>query len=135
MDILQQCQIWNENNEQKKLIETIENLPVNEHTAEIDSELAKAYIAIADASEKELYIRAIELLKPYENQMQDDHCWNYRLACSYYYLNEWSLALRYFKNALKARSGDEDTQENIEECIGHLSLPIFKENFTKKYFF
>ena len=132
MDILKQCQKWNENNQYQKLIETIENIPVNEHTAEIDSELAKAYIAIADASEKELYIRAIELLKPYEEQMHDDHCWNYRLACAYYYLEEWSLALKYFKNALKARPGDEDTQENINECIGHLSLPIFKKNFRER---
>lgn len=132
MDILKQCQKWNENNQYQKLIETIENLPVNEHTAEIDSELAKAYIAIADASEKELYIRAIELLKPFEEQMHDDHCWNYRLACAYYYLEEWSLALKYFKNALEARPGDEDTQENINECIGHLSLPIFKKNFRER---
>ena len=55
MELLKQCQKWNENKEYQKLIDALENIPAEERTPEIDSELAKAYIAIADIGEREPY--------------------------------------------------------------------------------
>ena len=48
MELLEQCRKWNENKEYQKLIDALENISADERTPEMDSELAKAYIAIAD---------------------------------------------------------------------------------------
>lgn len=69
MDILQQCQIWNENNEHKKIIDALESISGDKRTPEIDSELARAYANAADPYEpegREMLKRAVTLLKPHE---------------------------------------------------------------------
>lgn len=55
MDLLQQCRQWFEQNEIQKVIDALEAIPAGERTPELDSELAKAYIAVADAGEREPY--------------------------------------------------------------------------------
>ncbi len=132
MELLEQCQKWNENKEYQKLIDALEKIPAEEHTPEVDSELAKAYIAIADIGEREPYEKALELLAPHEEYFAEDHCWNYRIASAYYYLDEEGSALHYFERALEARPGDEDTQEYIDDCRRRLSLPRFEKNFRER---
>ena len=114
MDLLKQCQIWNEKEEYQKLIDAVEIIAEEEHTPQIDSELAKAYIAAADIGERKPYERALELLKPYEEVLGEDHCWNYRIASAYYYLAEEGPALHYFEKALECRPWDKDTQEYVD---------------------
>ena len=46
MDLLKQCQQWFEQDEAQKVIDTLEAIPAEERTPELDSELAKAYIAV-----------------------------------------------------------------------------------------
>ena len=132
MELLKQCQQWFEQNEIQKVIDALEAIPAGERTPELDSELAKAYIAIADIGEREPYEKALELLAPHEEYFVGDHCWNYRIASAYYYLNEEGPALRYFEKALKARPGDKDTQEYIDDCRRRLSLPRFEKNFRER---
>ena len=132
MDLLQQCRQWFEQNEIQKVIDTLEAIPAGERTPELDSELAKAYIAAADAGEREPYEKALELLAPHEEHFAGDHCWNYRIACAYYYLDEEGPALRYFEKALEARPGDKDTQEYIDDCRHRLALPRFTKNFRER---
>ena len=132
MDLLQQCQKWLEDEEYQKIKDTLEAIPIEERTPEIDSELARAYIAGADVAERESFEKALELLAPHEAYFADDHCWNYRIASAYYYLDQEGLALRYFEKALKARPGDEDTQEYIDDCRRRLSLPRFSKNFRER---
>ena len=40
MTLLEQCQIWHKNDEYQKIIDTLEAIPAQERTAEMDSELA-----------------------------------------------------------------------------------------------
>ncbi len=40
--------------------------------------------------------RALDLLRPYEETLKDDHCWNFRMAYAYYYLDQEGPALPYF---------------------------------------
>lgn len=94
--------------------------------------MAKAYIAIADIGKNELFEKALELLAPHEEYFKEDHCWNYRIASAYYYLNEEGPALKYFEKALKARPGDKDTQEYIDDCRNRLALPRFEKNFRER---
>ena len=132
MDLLKQCQQWFEQDEAQKVIDTLEAIPAEERTPELDSELAKAYIAIAEIGEREPYEKALELLAPHEEYFTEDHCWNYRIALAYYCLDEEGPALRYFEKALKARPGDKDTQEYIDDCRRRLSLPRFEKNFRER---
>ena len=132
MELLEQCRKWNENKEYQKLIDDLENISADERTPEMDSELAKAYIAIADIGEREPYEKALELLEPHEEYFSEDHCWNYRIASAYYYLDEEGPALHYFEKALEARPGDEDTQEYIDDCRRRLALPRFEKNFRER---
>ena len=132
MDLLKQCQQWFEQDEAQKVIDTLEAIPAEERTPELDSELAKAYIAIAEIGDREPFEKALELLTPHEAYFAGDHCWNYRIASAYYYLDEEGPALRYFEKALKARPGDKDTQEYIDDCRRRLSLPRFEKNFRER---
>ena len=132
MDLLKQCQQWFEQNEIQKVIDALEAIPAGERTPELDSELAKAYIAVAHIGEREPFEKALELLAPHEEYFAEDHCWNYRIALAYYCLDEEGPALRYFEKALKARPGDKDTQEYIDDCRRRLSLPRFEKNFRER---
>ena len=132
MDLLQQCQKWLEDEEYQKIKDTLEAIPIEERTPEIDSELARTYIAGADAAERESFEKALELLAPHEAYFAEDHCWNYRIASAYYYLDQEGPALCYFGKALEARPGDEDTLEYIDDCRRRLSLPRFSKNFRER---
>lgn len=132
MELLEQCQQWFEQDEAQKVIDALEAIPAGERTPELDSELAKAYIAIADIGDREPFEKALELLAPHEEYFAGDHCWNYRIASAYYYLDEEGPALRYFEKALEARPGDNDTQEYIDDCRRRLSLPRFEKNFRER---
>ena len=59
MDLLKQCQKWFEQDEAQKVIDTLEAIPAEERTPELDSELAKAYIAVADIGEREPFEKAL----------------------------------------------------------------------------
>ena len=132
MELLEQCQQWFEQDEAQKVIDTLEAIPAEERTPELDNELAKAYIAVAHIGEREPFEKALELLAPHEAYFAGDHCWNYRIASAYYYLDEEGPALRYFEKALEARPGDNDTQEYIDDCRRRLSLPRFEKNFRER---
>jgi hypothetical protein len=135
MDILQQCQKWHEEDKYQKIIDALEAIPAKERTPEMDSELARAYNNLADPYKpggKEMLKKAIALLKPHEEYFKGDHCWNFRMGYSYYYLDQEGRALPYFRKALEARPGDKDTQELIDECESRISLPRFSECFRKR---
>ena len=113
MELLEQCQKWNENDEYQKIIDALEAIPAGERTPELDSELARAYNNLAQPGDRELFEKAIALLEPHEEYFQGDHCWNFRMGYAWYYLDQEGPALRYFEQAPKARPGDGDTQESV----------------------
>ena len=133
MDILEQCQKWNENNEHHKIIEALEG--IEERTPEMDSQLARAYNNEADHRTPEgraMPKKAIALLKPHEEYFEGDYYWNFRMGYSYYYLDQEGRALRYFEKALEARPDDEDTMQLIDGCKKGISLPQFSECFRER---
>ena len=132
MTLLDQCKIWNENDEYQKIIEALEAVPAQERTPEMDSELARAYNNQAAPGDRELFRKAIALLKPHEAYFAGDYCWNFRMGYSYYYLDQEGRALPYFQAALEARPGDGDTQEFIEWCQKGVALPRFSECFRER---
>ena len=135
MDILKQCQKWHEESKQHKIIDALEAIPAEEHTPEMDSELARAYNNLADPHKptcKEMLKKALALLKPHEEYFEDDYYWNFRMGYSYFYLDQEGRALRYFEKALEVRPGDDDTKEFIDRCKQGISLPQFWECFRDR---
>lgn len=132
MTLLEQCQSWHETEEYQKIIDALEALPAEERTPEIDSELARAYNNLAEADDKELFQKAVQLLNPHEEYFAGDHCWNFRIGYAYFYLDKEYLALPYFEKALEALPGDEDTQQFIDKCRKLLSLPHFSQTFRQR---
>ena len=132
MTLLEQCERWNRDGEYQKIIDALEAIPARERTPEMDSELARAYNNLAGPGDKELFQKAIDLLKPHEEYFRGDHRWNFRMGYAWYYLDQEGPALRYFEQALEARPGDEDTQELIDDCRSRLALPRFEKPFRER---
>lgn len=132
MELLEQCRLWFEQEGYQKVIDALEAIRAEDRTPEMDSELAKAYIAAADIGDRASYEKAIELLAPHEEHFKGDHCWNYRMGAAYYYLDQEGPALRYFEKALEARPGDQDTLGNIDDCRNRLALPRFENDFRAR---
>ena len=61
MDLLKQCQQWFEQDEAQKVIDTLEAIPAEERTPELDSELARAYNNLAQPWDRGLFEKAIAL--------------------------------------------------------------------------
>ena len=129
MTLLEQCQVWHENEEYQKIIAEIEALPAEERSPELDSELARAYNNAADASDRAYFEKAIGLLAPHANYFAGDHLWNFRMGYAYYYLDREDRALPHFEAALAALPGDADTKSMIAYCHKDLSLPLFQRPF------
>ena len=127
MELLEQCQIWNENDEYQKIIDALEAVPAGERTPEMDSELARAYNNLAELGDRELFKKAIALLAPHEEYFEGDHCWNFRMGYSYYYLDQEGRALPYFRKALEARPGDEDMTAQEAQTANLIDEVVEKE--------
>ena len=61
MELLEQCQKWNENSEFQKIINILEAVPAGKRTPELDSELARAYNNLAQPWDRGLFEKAIAL--------------------------------------------------------------------------
>ena len=121
MELLEQCKTWNDDGEYESVVDALEILPENARTPEMDSELARAYNNLGEPGEYKLFAQALELLKPHEEYFRGNHKYYFRLAYSYYYLDEDGLALHYFKKALDSKPGDSDTIEMMTSCADMLS--------------
>lgn len=132
MDILNQCQKWHEKGQYQKIIDALEAIPAEEHTPEMDSELARAYNNLAVPEDRELYQKALSLLKPHADYFAEDYRWSFRMGYSYYYLDQEGRALPYFRKALEKLPGDEDTQKLIDACESLITLPQFSECFRER---
>lgn len=131
MNLLNQCQLWTDRGEDRKIVEAIEAIPEAERTPDILSELARAYNNLADGNPA-LYERALSLLLPLEETLKDDYRWNFRVGYAYYYLDEEGPALAHFRKALAARPGDEDAEWFVRECGQRLVAPLFERPFRTR---
>ena len=104
MELLEQCQKWNDNSEFQKIINILEAVPAGIRTPELDSELARAYNNLAQPGDRGLFEKAIALLEPHEEYFRGDHCWNFRMGYAWYYLDQEGPALRYFEHTSRVPS-------------------------------
>lgn len=132
MTLLEQCRIWHLNGEFQKIADAIEAIPKAEWTPDMVSELARAYNNIAEVGDHATFEHVVELLLSVENELHDDHLWNFRLGYAYFYLDREGEALESFQRALQLLPDAEDTKEMIRRCQKSLALPRFPKNFRTR---
>ena len=150
MTLLEQCQKWFKEGEVDKIEEVVMSLSEEERTPELLSELGRVWIyRSADSMiEEECCNRAIEILKPLEQDLSDNHNYQYRMGMAYEGLQQYQPAKAHFEKALELLPDDEDTIAMIELCdrmMGGISLepwerfsimrgvyPKGKENFFEE---
>ena len=131
-ELLQNLEIWHEEDEYRKIIDAIQSLPSEAQTPDLISQLARAYNNLAGSDDRELFAKAVELLESVEEELSGDHNWNFRMGYALYYLDQELKARYYFEQALKYRPGDKDTQEFIADCNKVLALPNSMKPFSRR---
>lgn len=125
----------------QEIIDKIEAFPNEEKTPEIIGILARAYNNIDN------YEKAVELLKSTEEYGKDTNVWNYRIGYSYYYLDNYLEAEKYFLKAVELNPTDSDShlflcwiyqeltdkeKDNSEKIIEYLNKSIEYANIYSK---
>ena len=101
----------------------IEALPKKEINNELIGKLARAYIMIQN------YEKAIEVLKSIEKEEKNTMLWNYRMGCSYFYLEDYEKAEEYFLKAYNLEPEDENIEDFLMDIYINLSKQVkFRED-------
>lgn len=147
-DLFKKINKWDKKDKHNKIVDLIESLSVDEQTPELISELGKAYNNLyweQDEEDDKTYLyKAEEVLKSVENQLKDDYKWHYRIAYTYFYLNNIEKAEFHFREAEKL--GDEkyddylnaiDLAKEKNITLSDAIYKIWEENgeFGPQYFY
>lgn len=133
MDILKQCEKWNEEEQFERIVEALEAIPEEERTPQMQSDLGRAYNnRYFQTDDTEYLVKALEVLLPYERQFSEEHNWNFRVGYSYFYLDLHYSALPHLEKALATRPGDEDTLMLLETCKKLINCPRFDTPFRER---
>ncbi|MDP9700980.1 hypothetical protein J2T16_003893 [Paenibacillus intestini] len=107
-ELLEQINVWHEQEDYALIVKRIEALPESEQDAETIGQLARAY------NNLEEYRTAIKLLQGVKEQGQLDPLWHFRLGYAYCYVAEYKLAQAAFKEANRLEPNDESTLEYLD---------------------
>ncbi len=102
-DLLEQLNLWHEEDEFEKIVDTILQIPEQNRDYDLVSHLARAM------NNLERYEEALQQLLTIEKQGKDDPLWHFRAGYSYYYLEQYEDAIRAFETANKLDAEDKYT--------------------------
>ncbi len=119
-EILKEIETLNNLEKYQEIIETIEGLSVEQLNNQIIGELARAY------NNNGNYNKAIEILKTIETEEKNTLLWNYRIAYSYYCLDDYENAEKYFLKANEIDPEDEEIKNYLLNIYVHLSKNILE---------
>ena len=102
-DLIELLNTLHKEEKHQEVIDKIEILPNEEKKSEILGLLARAYNNVDN------YEKAVELLKSIEDTEKNTHVWNYRIGYSYFYLDNFLEAEKYFLKAVELNPNDDDS--------------------------
>lgn len=103
-DFLNQIEVWNNNEEFEKIIDTLTDIPENDRTYELNMLLSGAYVSL------DKYDEAIELLESIEPDDENEISeYSFYLGVAYYYNGNYEEAISCFEKAHILNPNDIDT--------------------------
>lgn len=106
--------IWHQEDEHKKIVDRIMEIPESDRDYDTASLLARAM------NNLERYDEALQQLLTIAKQGEDDPLWHFRVGYSYYYLEQYEEALREFEITDKLDPGDRSTLTLLDWSRGKL---------------
>lgn len=123
VQILKKIDAWDNQDKISAIVEFVENLPVEQKSPKVLSELARAYNNLywldqTPANEKYLH-KAIEVFNYLETEMdkEDMDSWHFRIGWSYFYLGNSELAKFHFEKHLQLSDNPQSEVPSYLDCI------------------
>ncbi len=121
-ELLEQLDVWHDQNEYEKIIETLEAIPAEDRGYQFTGLLARAYSNAANGKARPEYQqRALELLQSEVDE--SDPNWQFRMGFALYWLNREAEAIPHLARifALIPQEPDslmywDDARQLLEEC-------------------
>jgi tetratricopeptide (TPR) repeat protein len=110
MDI-EQLKKWHEDDDHRKIIDAIEQVPLEERDFEIVGLYARAL------NNADRYQEALEQLMSVREQGEEDGVWNFRVGYSLYFLRRKKEASEYFQRAIDFGDDCDDTRTMLAYSI------------------
>ena len=107
--LLEKIESLNEIEKYQEIIDLIEALPAEQLNTELMGELGRAYNNIEE------YEKGLEILKSIENEVGDTALWNWRIGYSYFFLEDYPKAEKYF---LKVYEQEPDNEKACDFLVG-----------------
>ena len=107
--LLEKIENLNEMEKYQEIIDLIEALPAEQLNTELIGELGRAYNNIEE------YEKGLEILKSIENEVGDTALWNWRIGYSYFFLEDYTKAEKYF---LKVYEQEPDNEKACDFLVG-----------------
>ena len=107
--LLEKIESLNEIEKYQEIIDLIEALPAEQLNTELMGELGRAYNNIEE------YEKGLEILKSIENEVGDTALWNWRIGYSYFFLEDYTKAEKYF---LKVYEQEPDNEKACDFLVG-----------------
>jgi tetratricopeptide (TPR) repeat protein len=106
--LLEQLETWHEQDEYEKIVDAVQEVPVEERDYELVNHLGRAL------NNLERYEEAVAQFLTVAEEGADDPLWQYRIGLAYYYLEQYDKAEQAFERSDELEPGDEDTLEFLE---------------------
>ncbi|WP_342553469.1 SMI1/KNR4 family protein [Paenibacillus sp. FSL R7-0652] len=107
-ELLEQLETWHEEDEYEKIVDAVQEIPVEERDYELVNHLGRAL------NNLERYEEAVEQFLTVSEEGADDPLWQYRIGLAYYYLEQYDKAEQAFERSDELEPGDEDTLEFLD---------------------
>ncbi len=114
-EILNQLEVWFQNDEHQEIVDLIKALPKEDLNYNLIGQLGRAY------NNLEQYDLALEVLSSVANLGSDDALWNFRMAYSYFYKNDYQEALPFLERCLELGDEEENTRLLYQWCQNELA--------------
>jgi len=102
---------WHDNDEHQKIIDTIEQVPLEKR----DFELIGFYARALNNADR--YAEALDQLMALEEQGKEDAFWNFRVGYSLYYLKRKPEAAKYLQRAIDLGDDFEETKDLLQYSL------------------
>lgn len=93
------------------IVNMLKKIPEEDLTDELKGLLARAYNNLSQ------YDKALSLLMDIKSTHEDSALWYYRVGYAYFYLENYSEALNFFRKAVELDPDDEDSKWFIDQCL------------------